>query len=68
MARAKKEHGQPDDCETTEPKNVRVFSQRKGDIILKDATVLKCNDVLLVTDETASWLEASFKGLVKRID
>lgn len=68
MARSKKEASYLEVNEASEPKTVRVFSQRIGDIILNDGTVLKHGDVLLVSESTATWIEASFKGLVKRID
>jgi hypothetical protein len=54
--------------EISEPSLVRVFSTRKGPIILPCGKVLNHGDVLMVDCETAIWLENSFKGFVKKID
>jgi len=51
--------------EISEPKMVRVFSTRTGDIIISKDVVLKKNDVLLVSEETADYLMKSFLGYVK---
>ena len=47
---------------------VRVFSQRRGDIILSDGTSLKFGECLKVSPETAEWLSKSFGALVKVIE
>jgi hypothetical protein len=44
--------------------SVKVFSMREGDIILPEG-VLKKNETLEVSDETAQYLVAQFKELVK---
>lgn len=46
---------------------IKVMSLRPGDIVLQDGTVFKLHDVIEVSEEIAEWLEASFKGLVKRV-
>lgn len=46
---------------------VKVMSLRPGDIVLQDGTVFKLHDVIEVSEDIAAWLEASFKGLVKRV-
>lgn len=54
--------------EKSEPKMVRAFSQRQGDIGLEDGKVLKFGEVMMVTEEVATWLTKSFSGFVKIID
>lgn len=62
MSKEKKEEAKQ---EISEPKLVRVFSQRRGEIGLQDGKVLKFGEVMLVTEEVADWLIKSFKDLVK---
>lgn len=63
-----KEKNKKECSENLEPELVRVFSTRKGSIILPDGRTLNAGDVLKVNLETADWLENSFKGFVKKID
>jgi hypothetical protein len=65
---AKKEESQQSSERSPEPKMVRVFSQRAGEIGLQDGKKLKFGEVLLVTEEIAKWLEKTFAGLVKIIE
>ena len=53
--------------DASEPKMVRVFSTREGKIVLGKDLVLAKNDVLLVTEEMAEYLEKTFKGMVRRV-
>jgi hypothetical protein len=68
MAKDKKEEVSQVVSEKSEPKLVRVFSQRSGEIKLQDGKSLKFGEVLLVTEEVADWLTKSFGALVKIID
>jgi len=68
MAKEKKEEISQVDVEKSEPKLVRVFSQRIGDVKLQDGKSLKFGEVLMVTVEVAEWLTKSFGALVKIID
>lgn len=63
-----KEKNKKDGVENSESEMIRVFSTRKGSIILPDGKTLNAGDVLKVNLETADWLEKSFKGFVKKID
>lgn len=67
MARPKKEASQPE-IENPGPELVRVFSQRLGDIVLENGTVLKYGEVVKVPLELAQWAEKSFDGLVRIIE
>jgi hypothetical protein len=68
MAKEKKEDLGQSDVEKSEPKLVRIFSQRIGEIKLQDGRSLKFGEVLMVTEEVADWLTKSFGALVKIID
>ena len=67
MARLK-ESGAGDKHTEQVEKSVRVFSQRRGDIILSNGDVFKFGDVLKVTHEMAEWLDKSFPKMVKVIE
>lgn len=50
-----------------EPK-VRVLSSRIGDVVCADGTVIKYQDVSLVSKETADWLIKTFPENMKKVD
>lgn len=52
----------------SEVETFRILSQRSGDIICPDATVVKYMVVCRVTAATYTWLVASFKDFITKID
>lgn len=46
---------------------VTVLSQRLGAVLAPCGTLIKHQDVVKVSEDTASWLETTFKGFFKRI-
>ena len=47
---------------------VRVFSKREGDVICPDGSIMKFQQVTLVSKETRDWLFTSFPGLMLKVD
>jgi hypothetical protein len=47
---------------------IRVLSLRPGDVVIPDGRTITCGKTFLVDEETATWLEASFKGYIQRVD
>jgi hypothetical protein len=46
---------------------VMVLSQRPGDVKAPCGTLMKHMEVAEVSEDSAQWLEASFKGMFKRV-
>jgi hypothetical protein len=47
---------------------VRVFSKREGDVICPDGSIMKFQQVTLVSKETKDWLFTSFPSLMLKVD
>ena len=47
---------------------VRIFSKREGDVICPDGSIMKFQQVTLVSKETRDWLFTSFPGLMLKVD
>lgn len=62
MGRPKKDRSEADDS------MVNMLSLRPGDIKLEDGTTIVKGKIFKVDEETAQWLEISFKEFMQRVD
>lgn len=69
MAKAKKEQGLADGADAPEAgeAKVMVLSQRLGAVKAPCGTLIGHQDVIELPESSAAWLEASFKGLFRRV-
>jgi len=52
---------------TSDEKKIKILSFRRGDIQLPDGVTIKHQEVCLVTEDQAQYLEKCFKGELKRL-